>query len=95
MIQFYKINNDINKVNWIRPLLPCHSLLQSGPAQGIRGYKRRLSGQWSSSCVKRENFFANQAVNEWNKLPATTISAETVNQFKNQYDKWKVSGNPA
>jgi hypothetical protein len=38
---------------------------------------------------------SNRAVNEWNKLPATTISAETVNQFKNQYDKWNESGIPA
>jgi len=54
------------------------SALQLGPAQGIRGHKRRMSGQRSTSCVQRENFFANRAVNEWNKLPATTISAETI-----------------
>jgi len=24
MIQFYEINNDINKVDWIKPHLPCH-----------------------------------------------------------------------
>jgi len=49
----------------------------------------------ASGLLQRENFFANRAVNEWNKLPATATSAETLNHFKNQYDKWKVSGSPA
>jgi hypothetical protein len=95
MIQFYKTINDIKKVDWIKPHLPCNSLLQSRPAQGIRGHNRRLSGQRSTSCVQRENFLENRAVNEWNKLPAPTIRAETVNQFKNQYEKWQRSGIPA
>jgi len=74
MMQFYKINNDINKVNWIRPYCNPDQL-------------EATSGQRSSSCVQRENFFANR-VNEWNKLPAAAISAETVNQLKSQLDKW-------
>jgi len=63
----------------IRPPQHCNSLLQFGPAQGNRGHKRRLSGQRTTSCVQRENFFRSD----------TTISAESVNQFKNQYDEGK------
>ena len=34
----------------------------------------------------RTNFLTNRVVNDWNKLPASVVQAETVNQFKNQLD---------
>ncbi len=73
----------INKVYWIRP----PSALQLTTA--VRTSPRHLN--YPASCVQRENFLANRAVNEWSRLTATTINAETVNQFKNQHDKWKRS----
>ena len=35
----------------------------------------------------RKFFFSQRAVNGWNRLPATVVNAETVNAFKNAYDR--------
>ena len=34
----------------------------------------------------RKNFFSQRVINDWNALPWTVKSAESVNQFKNRYD---------
>ncbi len=70
MIQFYKTSNDISKVDWIIAPLLCNSVLQTGPAQSIRGHKRRLSGQRTTSSVHWENSLANRAVTKWKRLPS-------------------------
>ena len=36
----------------------------------------------------RKNFFSNRVVNHWNSLDEETISAVSVNSFKNRYDKF-------
>ena len=89
LIQLFKIKNGFNNVNWVRSPTLCSSLSQSGPVQGIRGHKRRISGQIATRCAQREHFFSNRVVNEWNNLPNKVISASSVNQFKNKYDKFK------
>jgi len=35
----------------------------------------------------RKNFFSQRVVNSWNNLPESVVEAETVNSFKNRYDK--------
>ncbi|RNA10309.1 RNA-directed DNA polymerase from mobile element jockey-like, partial [Brachionus plicatilis] len=67
------------------------SLSQPGPASGIRGHARRLSGQVSTKCLQSANTFTNRIVNEWNALPATVIDADSVNKFKNRYDTFMSS----
>ena len=37
----------------------------------------------------RKYFFSQRVVNEWNKLPENVIEAESINSFKNRYDKYK------
>ena len=37
----------------------------------------------------RKNFFSQRIVNEWNALPALVVEAESVNIFKNRYDRHK------
>ena len=38
----------------------------------------------------RINFLTNRVVNDWNRLPASVVRAETVNQFKNRLDNhWR------
>ncbi|RMZ97770.1 RNA-directed DNA polymerase from mobile element jockey-like [Brachionus plicatilis] len=61
----------------------------TGPARGIRGHARRLSGQVSIKCLQRANTFTNRVVNEWNALPASVVNATSVNQFKNRYDAFR------
>ena len=35
-----------------------------------------------------KNFFANRIVNAWNLLPASVVSSDSINQFKNRLDKY-------
>jgi len=35
----------------------------------------------------RKFFFSQRAVNGWNRLPAAVVYAESVNAFKNAYDR--------
>ncbi|RNA38757.1 RNA-directed DNA polymerase from mobile element jockey-like [Brachionus plicatilis] len=85
----FKFRNGLNSIDWVRPPPHCSSLSQPGPAQGIRGHKRRLSVQAPTNCAHRENFFTNRVIREWNSLAEAAISASTVNQFKNSLDAWK------
>ena len=39
----------------------------------------------------RRNFFTIRVVQAWNKLPESVKAAESVNAFKNLYDRWIVS----
>ena len=34
------------------------------------------------------NYFSNRVVNNWNKLPAEIVNADSVNNFKNLFDKY-------
>jgi hypothetical protein len=93
LIQLFKLVNGKNDVSWANPMLQSSSLSHSGPANGIRGHKRRLSGQYSTKCAQRANFFTNRVVSEWNALPASVIESVSVNQFKSRYDAFKASTN--
>ena len=37
----------------------------------------------------RKNFFSQRVINVWNSLPSEVVEAESVNAFKNRYDKFK------
>ncbi|RNA24050.1 RNA-directed DNA polymerase from mobile element jockey-like [Brachionus plicatilis] len=89
LIQMFKLTKDINEVGWVYPLVPASSLSQPGPASGIRGHARRLSGQASTKSLQRANTFTNRIVKEWNALPATVTDADSVNKFKNGYDAFQ------
>ncbi|RNA32043.1 hypothetical protein BpHYR1_034812 [Brachionus plicatilis] len=60
----FKLTKGINEVSWVNPPVPASSLSQPGPARGIRGHARRLSGQASTRCLQRANTFTNRIVNE-------------------------------
>jgi hypothetical protein len=86
-IQFFKLAKEFNKVNWYHPNSATSSVNQDGPAGSVRGEKHRLYRQFTRNCSQRENFFPNRVVPIWNSLPAITIKSDTVNEFKNNYDK--------
>ena len=52
------------------------------------GYKLRGIG-FTTDIAK--NFFANRVVNAWNVLPASVVSSDSINQFKNRLDKYFAS----
>ena len=37
----------------------------------------------------RKNFFSQRVINAWNGLPSNVVEAESVNAFKNRYDKFR------
>ncbi|RNA38413.1 hypothetical protein BpHYR1_013462 [Brachionus plicatilis] len=69
MIQLFKFYSGVNAVRWVKPMEHCSSLSQAGPADNIRGNRRRLSGQVTTKCQQRANFFTNRVINKWNALP--------------------------
>ncbi|RNA13187.1 hypothetical protein BpHYR1_009342 [Brachionus plicatilis] len=87
----FKLTKGINEVSWVNPPVPASSLSQPGPARGIRGHARRLSGQASTKCLQRANTFTNMIVNDWNALRVTVTDADSVNKFKNGYDAFRSS----
>jgi len=51
-----------------------------------RGHKLKLAKSRSRLDV-RKNFFSQRIVNQWNKLPECVVEADSINSFKNRYDK--------
>ena len=58
-----------------------------------RGHQYTITKQ-CSHLNSRKYFFSQRVVNQWNRLPSTTVRAETVNRFKNQIDPmlWQHGG---
>ena len=87
LIQYYKISQGHNLVDWFQPNSLTNSINQAGPASNIRGMKHRLKRQFTN-CSSRENFFINRIVPFWNELPYEVINAVSINSFKNKYDEF-------
>jgi len=52
----------------------------------LRGHGMKLI-KVRSGLDTRKCYFSQRVVNGWNRLPATVVNAETVNAFKNAYDR--------
>jgi hypothetical protein len=81
MIEVFKIIKGINKSdmsNWF----------QLANSDRTRGHKFKLVKRGSKRDI-RKNFFSQRVVNDWNRLPEEVVEADTVNSFKNRYDKYK------
>jgi hypothetical protein len=55
-------------------------------ATGTRGHHLKLLKRRCSKQL-RQQFFSQRVVDKWNGLPEFVISAETINSFKNRYDR--------
>ena len=53
---------------------------------GVRGHEKKLSKD-ISRLDTRKFFFSQRVVNSWNSLPVEVVNAESVNSFKNAYDR--------
>ena len=83
-IQVYKFINGYYDSNW-------HNFFQikTGLTHFTRGHHLKLN---KPSCFTkaRRNFFAVRVINNWNSLPQSVVSADSINSFKNALDKhWK------
>lgn len=86
IIQFYKLKNGIESINWHHPPSIASALLSSGPAASTRGHRHRLERELVKNCAQRDNFFTNRIVNVWNNLPKEIIEAISVDSLKAKLD---------
>ena len=86
LISYYKIANGLLDVNWLTSTKLMSSISCHGPANAIRGHKKRLFVQLSN-CPARMNFLNNRVASSWNNLASTTVNAPTLNSFKARLDK--------
>lgn len=87
-IQMYKIVHGRNAIDWYHPILTSNPVL-SGPASNLR--RNGMLVRQLTSIRQREFFFNNRIVGLWNGLPDYVKKSESVNGFKNNYDKHKQS----
>jgi ribonuclease P/MRP protein subunit RPP40 len=80
MIEVYKILRGVSRVNrgiWF----------QWSANSRTRGHRFKLAKSRSRLDI-RKNFFSQRVVNIWNKLPEAVVEADSVNSFKNKYDRY-------
>ena len=54
---------------------------------GLRGHEKKLAKD-RSRLDSRKFFFSQRVFNGWNNLPAKVVNSESVNSFKNAYDRY-------
>ena len=80
LIQVYKIMNGVNDVKK-------ESIFNMAENEsGTRGNRYKVRKQHTRLRL-RQNAFSVRVVNMWNSLPDSTVSAKTINMFKNDIDK--------
>ena len=79
MLEVFKALKGLHKMDY-------RHYFQLAEQTKTRGHKYKLAKSRSSLDI-RKNFFSQRVVNSWNKLPEAVVEAESVNSFKNKYDK--------
>ena len=80
MIEVFKMIKGIDRVSY-------EDFFKIDTTGKTRGHKYKLVKSRSRLEIRR-NFFSQRIVNTWNRLPAEVVEAESVNCFKNRYDKF-------
>ena len=80
MIEVFKILKGVNK-------LDSASWFELANNRRTRGHRLKLVKKRSRLDI-RKHFFSQRVVNDWNSLPEVMVEAESVNSFKNRYDKF-------
>ncbi len=88
LIQQYKLNYNLDKVNWYNPQIKVPSLSNVGPAASVRGHKFRLEREIVHECGSRHAFFTIRIVPYWNNLPKDVVEAVSINAFKAELDNF-------
>ena len=80
LIQLYKIEKNIDHVNWV---VPC---MRGAPRRNTRGIMRKPI---IANCQQRTYFFTNRVINNWNALPDSVVEEPNTNPFKNRLDNFQ------
>jgi hypothetical protein len=80
LIQFFKINNDIDKVKWHHP----PQILNTN----TRGHNLKFERQLTKTSEARFRFFTNRVIHKWNELPRYVVESNSINEFKNGLDRY-------
>ncbi len=85
LLQVYRIMTDKSSLD--KSLDKTEFFTRRDTGHQTRGHELKL---YSEGCVKavRRGFYSQRVVSYWNKLPGDVVGAETVNMFKNRYDRW-------
>ena len=88
LIQFYKILNELHKVEWKNKLVKTDQGSNDGPASRVSG-KKGLCFHREPTNIKtiRDKFFINRTIPLWNDLPVIVKEAKTLNSFKAGLDR--------
>ena len=88
LIQYYKVQHDIDHIEWKSKLIKTIQGEENGPvASNLRKKGISFHGESAKTSFQRENFFSNMVIPEWNKLPLKVKEAPTLNSFKARLDK--------
>jgi len=80
LIETFKMIKGLNKTDYKRFFTIAHS-------SRTRGHRLKIVKNRSRLDI-RKNFFSQRVVNMWNELPEIVVESESVNSFKNKYDKY-------
>ena len=80
LIEVFKVLKGFSKVDY-------KHFFQLADNGKTRGNKYKLVKSRSRLDI-RKHFFSQRVISEWNKLPNSVVEAETVNAFKNKYDRY-------
>ena len=80
LIEAFKMIKGLNKTDSKRFFTIAHS-------SRTRGHRLKIVKNRSRLDI-RQNVFSQRVVNMWNELPEIVVESESVNSFKNKYDKY-------
>mgnify|MGYP003529753736 FL=1 len=80
LIEVFKMIKGLNKADYRRFFTIVHN-------SRTRGHRFKIVKNRSRLDI-RKHFFSQRVVNEWNALPEIVVESESVNGFKNSYDKY-------
>ena len=81
LIEVFKILKGFSKVNY-------NTWFTLAVNNRTRGHSLKLTKSRSRLDI-RNYFFSQRVVNAWNSLPCEVVEAESVNAFKNRYDRYR------
>ena len=98
LIETYKVINgmtNIKKEDWFvfrnEEEMRCTRANSRIAEDGEAERKENVMFMRNVNLEVRKNFFNVRVIKEWNRLPTRVVNSKSVNQFKNEYDKWKES----